>query len=302
MRVLRQFRPATAGHRPCFVALGRFDGVHPGHAAVLHRTVEQARAGGGSALAVCLVPPARPPGSTGAAVLCGLHQQIGHIARAGIETVVLRRDASGDGWLAAVEDLAANLPLRAIVMERAAEPAGQLPPTTEALGRLALARGVAVEAVSPVQVEGRPVSSAAIADLLDRGDIDGAARLLGRSYDVSGRVVHGFHRGRQLGFPTANLHMPRTRLPADGVYAVRAGVGGERLAAIANIGFNPTFGVQRRVLEVHLFDFEGDLYGKRLQASFVARLRGERKFPDVAALAQQIREDAAAARALLQRS
>lgn len=306
MRVVRQFRNADRGGRPCVAAVGNFEGVHPAHVSILRRAVELAGAAGGDTIAVCLVPPLRGrSGSTAEAVLCGLHQQIGHIGESGIETVVLRRDSVGDpdsdGWLAAVEQLAAELPLRTVVLGPAPESPQGRSVATERLRRFAGSRGIEVEIVPSMQVDGCPVSSAAIADLVDRGDVDGAARLLGRPYDVSGRVVHGFHRGRQLGFPTANLHMNRTRLPSDGVYAVRAGVGRERVAAIANIGFNPTFGVRRRVMEVHLFDFAGDLYGKRLQASFVARLRGERRFPDATALAQQIREDAARARAVLQR-
>ena len=112
--------------------------------------------------------------------------------------------------------------------------------------------------------------------------------------------MHGFHRGGPLGIPTANLRVKGIQLPPDGVYAVRAHVGGASLNGVANIGFNPTFGNRVRSVETHLLDFDGDLYGQRLEIAFVARLRGEQKFPDVQALLAQIRSDIAAARRFFQ--
>jgi riboflavin kinase/FMN adenylyltransferase len=129
-----------------------------------------------------------------------------------------------------------------------------------------------------------------------RGDLAAAAALLGRPPSVGGRVVHGFHRGAALGIPTANLRVRDHQLPPDGVYAVRAWVGDAHLRGVANIGFNPTFGNRTRTVETHLLDFSGDLYRQRLDIALLARLRDERKFPDVPALLAQIRTDIAAAR------
>jgi riboflavin kinase/FMN adenylyltransferase len=124
-------------------------------------------------------------------------------------------------------------------------------------------------------------------------------RALGRSYAISGRVVKGFQRGRTIGFPTANLR-PRTGLLLpNGVYAVRVEVDGQCVPGVANIGMNPTFGLDRKTLESHLFDFTDDLYGRRIKVNFVEYLRGERKFPSIGELMKQIQEDAQRARALL---
>ncbi len=127
-----------------------------------------------------------------------------------------------------------------------------------------------------------------------------ASRLLGRCYAVDGHVVRGDRRGQDLGFPTANVR-PRTPvLVPDGVYAVRATWNGERRDGVANVGRNPTFGQGReRTLEAHLFDFDGELYGRVLRVEFVERLRGEMKFSSPRALVEQIREDARRAREVL---
>jgi riboflavin kinase/FMN adenylyltransferase len=129
-----------------------------------------------------------------------------------------------------------------------------------------------------------------------QGDLAGAARGLGRDHAVSGRVIHGHHRGGPLGIPTANIRVRGVQLPPDGVYAVRAGVEDREWRGVANIGFNPTFGNRARSVETHLLEFDGDLYGRRLAIAFVAHLRGERKFESVDALVAQIRADIAVAR------
>jgi len=159
--------------------------------------------------------------------------------------------------------------------------------------------GFELEIVAAVEVDGETVSSSRIRAAISRGELERAARMLGRPYAVAGRVVQGLRRGHSLGFPTANLRPRGLQLPPNGVYAVRVRVGGEERRAVANLGFNPTFGNQERTLEAHLLDFDGDLYGMMIEVTFVAFLRGERKFPNVDALAEQIGVDIAAARRLL---
>lgn len=179
----------------------------------------------------------------------------------------------------------------------------------ETLRALGEAHGFDVEIVAPVEHDGAVVSSTRVRSLLQAGDVVGAQRLLGRVHDVTGLVVEGDRRGRAIGFPTANLDTGRGEgsggmLPGDGVYAVvaRRLDGGElsapAWAGVANLGVRPTFAAGRSA-EVHLFDFDGDLYGAALRVGFVARVRGERKFAGVDALVAQIREDAAAARSLV---
>jgi riboflavin kinase/FMN adenylyltransferase len=162
-----------------------------------------------------------------------------------------------------------------------------------------------VTVVAPVTLEGERVSSTTVRAHLAKGDVHGAARLLGRAHDVRGTVVRGDQRGRTIGFPTANLACEDVVLPQDGVYAVVArrldGSGralGEPIAGVANLGVRPTFAAGRSV-EAHLFDFDADLYGEDLRVAFVARVRGERRFDGIEALRAQIANDARDARAAI---
>lgn len=161
--------------------------------------------------------------------------------------------------------------------------------------------GVVLAIVEPVVVDGIAVSNSSVRAAITAGDLPSARRLLGRNPEVCARVRRGFRRGHTIGFPTANLRASRILLPPNGVYAVRVRVGddGPMLGGVANLGVNPTFGVNQRTLESHLFDFHGDLYGQRITVQLVQRLREERKFAGVEDLVQQIRKDAEAARVCL---
>jgi riboflavin kinase/FMN adenylyltransferase len=142
------------------------------------------------------------------------------------------------------------------------------------------------------------ISSTRVRAALAAGDLEMAAALLGRPHGIEGRVMHGDKRGRELGFPTANLALRVRALPMSGVFVVRAGIHGEaeRWHGVANLGLRPTVGGKTPRLEAHLFDFAGDLYGRRLEVEFLHRLRAEQRFESLAALQQQIKADAAAAR------
>jgi riboflavin kinase/FMN adenylyltransferase len=174
------------------------------------------------------------------------------------------------------------------------------------LRELSAPRGIEVVTVPPVTLEGDVVSSSQVRAALAQGDVERAARMLTRVHDVTRRVVRGAQRGRTLGFPTANLELEGMMLPADGVYAVAArvldGSAGQHTLrlGVANLGVRPTLSAGRS-LEVHLFDFHGDLYGASLRVGFVARLRGEQKFPSLEALRAQIARDVEAAREALSR-
>jgi riboflavin kinase/FMN adenylyltransferase len=161
--------------------------------------------------------------------------------------------------------------------------------------------GTKVLQVEALEMEGEVVSSSRIRRLLREGEVETAARLLGRPHEVSGVVVPGDRRGRTLGFPTANVETDAGLLPPSGVYAVRVQVdGGPATDGVANLGQRPTFGGAGPFLvEAHLLDFRGDLYGRALRVHFVKRLRSEQRFADVAALQEQIRADVVAARAVL---
>ena len=150
------------------------------------------------------------------------------------------------------------------------------------------------------------VSSSRIRSSVGSGDVEDAARCLGRPYAIWGRVVEGDRRGRTIGFPTANLETSNELIPAFGVYATRARIfagdqpGSTVHPSVTNVGTRPTFEPGRVLTEAHLLDFEGDLYGRRLQLEFVRRIRDEVRFPDVDALVRQITRDAEHARTLLQ--
>jgi riboflavin kinase/FMN adenylyltransferase len=150
--------------------------------------------------------------------------------------------------------------------------------------------------VPPLLMDGKPVSSSRVRSALVRGDIQEAARFLGRNYSLHGTVGTGQRRGQSLGFPTANLEAIPTLIPGDGVYAVRVRWHGRTWAGAANVGPNPTFGELARKVEVHLIDFHGDLYGQELTLAFVHRLRDTRPFAGKDQLVEQLRQDIANAR------
>jgi riboflavin kinase/FMN adenylyltransferase len=172
-----------------------------------------------------------------------------------------------------------------------------------ALRSFGAALGFEVKTVAPVFDDGAPISSSRIRDLLASGEVEKAAALLGRPYFVDGTVVRGDGRGRGLGIPTANVAPRNETLPADGVYAcrVRPGAGAPFQAAVANLGRRPTFGPGASTLEAHLLDFDGDLYGREMRLEFRARLRGEKAFPGIGELLDQVRKDIEAARAFLEK-
>jgi riboflavin kinase/FMN adenylyltransferase len=172
--------------------------------------------------------------------------------------------------------------------------------TPERLAALGAQLGYGLELVPAVQVDGETVSSTLIRHRLDAGDVAGVARFLGRPYALGGTVVRGRGRGRALGIPTANLDVGADKLiPADGVYAARVRCGGAVRAGAVNIGVLPTFGAgARRSVEIHVLDWEGDLYGDRLRFDLLQRLRDERRFESPAALVAQIHADLEAVRRL----
>ncbi|SFL40717.1 riboflavin kinase / FMN adenylyltransferase [Desulfomicrobium norvegicum] len=168
------------------------------------------------------------------------------------------------------------------------------------LTRLGQQWGFGVEQLEPVMVDQAIVSSTRIRDLVEAGDVWAAKALLGRFYRVSGTVVHGQNRGgRLLGFPTANMHLVDELFPKTGVYCCWAELDGELHQAVANIGYNPTFGNDVLSVEVHIMDLSEDLYGRALKVHFVQRLRGERKFSGLDELKAQIGKDIILARTIL---
>jgi riboflavin kinase/FMN adenylyltransferase len=172
--------------------------------------------------------------------------------------------------------------------------------TIDTLRTAGAAHGFGVEQVPPFIVDGVRVSSTAVRERLERGDCAGAARLLGRRYSMMGRVVQGERLGRTLGFPTANLKLMRRKSPLCGILAVRVhGIEAGPLDGVASLGTRPTVNGVEPLLEVNVFDFEADLYGRSIEVEFIAKLRDEAKFDSLDALMVQMKIDAAQARDLL---
>jgi len=173
-------------------------------------------------------------------------------------------------------------------------------------GDLALLRGMgeihgfAANEIAPLHVDGARVSSSTVRALLAAGDLESAARLLGRPFAIAGRVVYGQQLGRTLGYPTANLRLGGKTPALGGIFATRVhGVGLNGWPSVASLGTRPTVHGTERLLETHLFDFDGDLYGQRIEVEFVAKLRDELRFDDLDALTAQMHRDATQARAIL---
>jgi riboflavin kinase/FMN adenylyltransferase len=174
--------------------------------------------------------------------------------------------------------------------------------TVQTLGASCSQRGARLEVVPAVTVDGVVVSSSRVREYVLEGRVAAAQRLLGRYFDLEGTVVPGAGRGRTIGFPTANIDTQNELRPGAGVYAVRVSLKGEKYGGAANIGVKPTFGGSEVTIEAHLFDFQGDLYGKKLHVEFIDRLRGEQRFASVSELSGQIARDIEAARTAVARA
>jgi len=312
MRVLRHLDRARDGFKSPVATLGNFDGVHAGHQEILSRVVGQAKARGVDSVVITFYPhptavlaPDRAP-----AALSPLHDRLARIREHGVGALVLQHFTPAFAALEAEEFvkryLVDRLGVGKVIIGHSVNFGRKRSGTAKTLEEAGRRHGFDVEVVGPVQVDGIAVSSTEVRKRLAAGEVTLAARLLRRAYTVEGRVLVGDRRGRKLGFPTANLRPRLGPLVPNGVYAVRVAwtdrTSGARIdrPGVANVGLNPTFGEGRqRTLEPHLFDFDGDLYGARLQVSFIERLRGELKFSSVDALVEQIGRDAAAARAVL---
>jgi len=286
------------------VAVGMFDGVHRGHAAMIRSEVAAADRLDGRAVVVTFDPHPETVlrGST-PLLLCDPAEKAALLGAAGADYVVIQRfDQKFADQPAAtfLKRLAAGRALVGIVMTPETAFGRDRDGTLAAIESLAPTLGLEIIHVDQLLVGGRRVSSGRIREAVAGGRLAEARRLLGRNYAVTGEVVHGDGRGRDLGFPTANLAFGGpVVLPPNGIYAVRATWDGQSADGVASLGVRPTFGEGERLLEVNLFEFGGDLYGLRLRVEFVRRQRGERKFGSVGALVKQMERDAQRARQIL---
>ncbi|MBA3503019.1 MAG: bifunctional riboflavin kinase/FAD synthetase [Deltaproteobacteria bacterium] len=296
--------PAWAG---AAVAIGNFDGVHLGHRALIDRARALADANGAVAVALTFDPhPSAVVGRGCPPMLSSLERRLEALEAAGLDAVVVEPFTMSLANLAPhafVDDiLIFALRARAIVVGYDFTYGQGRAGTTDALRAHGAKSGVEVAIVPAVEIGGEVASSTKIRGYLREGDVAAAARLLGRPWDIDGVVVHGAKRGRTIGIPTANIQPQSDLMLAPGIYACTlATTNGQPMPAVASLGRNPTFVEQGGlVLEVHVLDWDGDLYDQRVRATFLSRIRDELKFDSVDALIAQIHDDIAVARKDLQ--
>ena len=306
MELVRGMHNLRERHRDCVVTIGNYDGVHRGHQHMIAALRARATELGVPAVIVTLEPTPREffAGDAAPARLTRLREKLDALTLYRVDRlVVLRFDERlrnmGAGEI--VERLLVQgLGVRHMVVGHDFHFARNREGTIETLREAGARHGFTVEEVGRYLDDGDRVSSSLVREALGRGDLARATRLLGRPYRMAGRVRRGQQLGRRLGYPTANLALHRKVVPLWGVFAVRVtGAGLVDHPAVVSLGTRPTINGTEPLLEVHVFDFDRDIYGKYLCVDFVARLRDERRFESLDALVEQMHRDAAAARALL---
>ena len=301
--LIRRCIPAAA-NTPVALTIGNFDGVHLGHQAMLARLVETARRRGVPPCVLTFEPHPREFFAPDQAPtrLTSLREKLELLERAGVERVQVCRfnfnfaKTTPEDFIARIlhQGLAARWILVGDDFRFGARRAGDLAALKQAEAQF----GFEVHAMPSVTIDGVRVSSTAVRSALAAGELDRAGRLLGRAYSISGRVVRGNGLGRKLGFPTANVQIRHNRPPLTGIFAVRLhGAAHEPLPGVASLGVRPTVKHQGvPTLEVHLFDFGGDLYRRHVRVEFLHKFRDEEKYADVDTLKRHIALDVENAR------
>jgi len=287
--------------------IGVFDGVHIGHQEILRRTLSIAEGGAGLATVCSFEPmpteyfaPRNPPPR-----LTCFRERLELLASFGIREMFCPsfgsvRELSPDEFIGRL--LVEGLDVAHVVVGHDFRFGKGRGGALEALQAGGLEHGFGVTTIPPVFWRGERISSTAIRRALQSGDLDAARGMLGRDYAMSGRVVHGLGLGKELGFPTANVNLKRRLAPVDGIFAVRVdGLGPRPVDGVASVGSRPTVGGGKTLLEVFMFDFSRDIYGRYITVSFIERLREERTFESLDALKRQMHADVGAALAALAR-
>lgn len=305
--LFRDLHGAPRGPRGSVACIGAFDGLHLGHRALVRRALARARELDADATVVSFDPLPREFFARGDKPprLMLPRAKFEGLRDLGVDAVGLLRF---DATLAAMpaqdfvrELLVERLRVREVWVGPGFRFGHARGGDLALLQRIGADAGFAAHAVEPVLFGGEAVSSTRIRAALAAGDFDLAERLLGRRYAIGGHVVRGRQLGRTLGFPTANLRFGGKTPALRGIYATLVhGIGAAPMPSVSSFGTRPTVDGVEPLLEAHLFDFDGDLYGKRIEVEFVAKLRDEERFPDLAALVEQMRIDATRAREILQ--
>jgi riboflavin kinase/FMN adenylyltransferase len=307
MRLIRRTRRYPGGlAEGCVATIGTFDGVHLGHQRILGHVADVARRRDLPSLVFSFEPTPREYFSSTSppARLTRFREKFDALDDLGIDWLFCPPfDAAMEAMQPDdfIEQLLVGiLRIRHLVVGDDFRFARKRQGTVHTLLNAGSRLGFGVEQVASVMTDGMRVSSTAIRDCLGAGDMDGARRLLGRYYRMTGRVVGGKQLGKRLGYPTANVNLHRKACPVDGIFAVRvSGLGDAPLDGVASVGTRPTVEGVEPLLEVHIFEFDRDIYGEYISVDFVARLRDEIRFPNLDRLCEQMDRDAAQARKLL---
>jgi riboflavin kinase/FMN adenylyltransferase len=308
MEILHSIPELSRLRGPLFLAIGVFDGVHRGHQAVIATSAQHAQARNGTPVVVTFDPHPekvlRPQSAPH--LLTATQHKIGLIRDLGVEhllVVQFDREFAQTPPEKFVEELVLySKPLGEICVGHEWSFGKNRAGNLSLLKELGTRFGFAVVGIPPVKVNGTVVSSTAIRQAVERGDLAKAAQMLGHDYTILGTVVPGDNLGKKIGFPTANLSAHNEQFPPDGVYLAKASLDGNLYQGLVNLGVRPTVssGKSERVLEIYLLDFQQEIYGKDLEVRFIQYLRPEKKFENVAALVEQIRGDVHQARELLE--
>jgi len=308
MLLITDLRKITERFTNSVLTLGNFDGIHLGHQELVRMVIGRAREIGGQSMVVTfrphplkvLAPETCPP------LISIYEEKIGLFEKLGIDVLVKIpfslqfAEMTPREFVKSV--LCDTLGAKDIFVGYNYRFGKGREGTTQMLKQMGREFGFKVHEVEQISLNGEVISSTKIRQLLKDGEVEHAARFLGRPYAITGIVVKGDSRGKALGFPTANIAPKHIIIPSNGVYTVGILVRDNYYHGIANIGIRPTFNKEAQTLEVHIFDFDEDIYGEEATITFFHRIREERRFSDPAALIRQIQKDIAAARDLLSRT
>lgn len=305
MEIFRHIEDRTLSIVKPVLTMGSFDGIHLGHQALLQRVVQDAKALGGSSVVLTFEPhPLKILAPERAPRLILTHKDKMLLLQSfGVDVVIIQAFHSSFARVEAEEFvrryLVERLKIHKMWVGKDLRFGKGRKGRVEDLIRWGMGGGFEVGIVEPVVLGGMRISSSRIRELIERGKVHEIQQYLGRYHFVSGRVTPGHQRGRQLGFPTANI-VPRTEvLPMDGIYATLLQVEGAQWPSVTNIGTNPTFGNGPRTIESYLFDFSGDLYDRSVKLFFVRRIREEKRFPSPEVLVEQMKKDVLSAQEIL---
>ncbi len=308
MNLIRGINNIKSAQQNCVATIGNFDGVHLGHQKVLQQLVEKARAENLPALVITFepLPPEFFHADQAPARLLLLREKIVQLKKCGVDRVLCLRFNTALASLAAADFvktiLVEKLHIHTLIIGDDFRFGHKRQGDFALLQKLGQQYGFAVVPTQTVKLDGHRIGSSVVRAALAEGDLGQAAILLGRPFTLSGHVIYGDQRGRQLGFPTANISLRRRVLPLLGVFAVRVhGLAEQPLPGVANVGRRPTVDGKRRLLEVYLLDFNREIYGKRIEVEFIKKLRDEKRFDSLEELKVQIERDVGEGRRVMVR-